>query len=101
MLLDLNALRASGENVPAEWRPYVDVGASGFVVRGDRTSARELFLSTVANRVLLCAVLGLGNDHFWRLAQETCAVNVFDAEGDATYTMVHLNDTSHLQDLAE
>ena len=53
MLLDLNALRASGENVPAEWRPYVDVGASGFVVRGDRTSARELFLSTVANRVLL------------------------------------------------
>ncbi len=54
---------------------------------------------TVVNRVLLCAVLGLGNDHFWRLQQETCAVNVFDAAPDGTFTIVALNDTCHLQDL--
>jgi len=54
---------------------------------------------TVVNRVLLCAVLGLGNDHFWRLRQETCAVNVFDADRDGTFTIVELNDTCHLQDL--
>ena len=54
---------------------------------------------TVVNRVLLCAVLGLGNDHFWRLRQETCAVNVFEAEHDGTFTIVLLNDTCHLQDL--
>ena len=77
------------------------------VVALDRVVARHpdqtvaLVSHTVANRVLLCAVLGLGNDHFWRLAQETCAVNVFDAEDDTTYTVVHLNDTSHLQDLAK
>jgi broad specificity phosphatase PhoE len=56
---------------------------------------------TVANRVLLCAVLGLGNDHFWRLGQDTCAVNVFDVDEDGTCTVVLLNDTSHLQNLVE
>jgi broad specificity phosphatase PhoE len=55
---------------------------------------------TVVNRVLLCAVLGLGNDHFWRLQQETCAVNVFDAEEDGSFTIALLNDTCHLQDLS-
>lgn len=54
---------------------------------------------TVVNRVLLCAVLGLGNDHFWRLQQDTCAVNVFDAEHDGTFTIVVLNDTCHLRNL--
>jgi len=54
---------------------------------------------TVVNRVLLCAVLGLSNDHFWRLRQETCAVNVFEAERDGTLTIALLNDTCHLQDL--
>ena len=50
----------------------------------------------VVNRVLLCAVLGLGNEHFWRLRQETCTVNVFEAEEDGTFTIALLNDTSHL-----
>lgn len=54
---------------------------------------------TVVNRVLLCAVLGLGNDHFWRLRQDICAVNVFDADEDGTFTIVLLNDTCHLQDI--
>jgi broad specificity phosphatase PhoE len=52
---------------------------------------------TVVNRVLLCAVLGLGNEHFWRLRQDTCTVNVFEADGHGTFTIVLLNDTSHLQ----
>ena len=55
---------------------------------------------TVVNRVLLCAVLGLGNEHFWRIRQETCAVNVFDAEEDGTFTIVLLNDICHLQSLS-
>jgi probable phosphoglycerate mutase len=56
---------------------------------------------TVVNRVLLCAVLGWGNDRFWRLHQETCAVNVFDVEEDGAFTIVLLNDTGHLQALSE
>ncbi len=53
---------------------------------------------TVINRVLLLAILGLGNDRFWRLRQDTCAINVFEAEsGD--FTLVSLNDTCHLNAL--
>ncbi len=51
---------------------------------------------TVVNRIILLGVLGLGNDRFWRLRQDTCAVNVFEAEGD-DFTLVSLNDTYHLR----
>jgi len=55
---------------------------------------------TVINRVILLGVLGLGNDRFWRLQQDTCAINVFDADtqtGD--FTLVSLNDTCHLRSM--
>ncbi len=51
---------------------------------------------TVINRVILLGVLGLGNDRFWHLRQDTCAINVFEAEG-GDYTLVSLNDTCHLR----
>lgn len=50
---------------------------------------------TVINRVILLGVLGLGNDHFWRLRQDNCAINVFEADG-GVFTIVSLNETSHL-----
>jgi len=50
---------------------------------------------TVINRVILLSVLGLGNERFWRLRQDTCAINVFEAEND-DFTLVSLNDTCHL-----
>jgi len=50
---------------------------------------------TVINRAILLAVLGLGNDRFWRLRQEPCAINVFEIERD-DFTLVSLNDTCHL-----
>jgi len=51
---------------------------------------------TVVNRIILLGVLGLGNDRFWRLRQDTCALNVFEVEG-SVFTLVSLNDTNHLQ----
>ena len=77
------------------------VAALSDVVARHPEQAVALVSHTVANRVLLCAVLGWGNDRFWRLRQETCAVNVFDAEDDGTFTIVLLNDTCHLQGLSE
>jgi broad specificity phosphatase PhoE len=65
----------------------------------DQTVA--LVSHTVVNRVLLCVVLGWGNDRFWRMHQETCAVNVFDVADDGAFTIVQLNDTGHLQGLRE
>lgn len=50
---------------------------------------------TVVNRVILLGVLALGNERFWRLRQDTCAINVFEAEA-GEYTLVSLNDTCHL-----
>ncbi len=52
---------------------------------------------TVINRVLLLGMLGLGNDRFWHLGQQTCAINVIQAQkGD--FTLISLNDTCHLSD---
>jgi broad specificity phosphatase PhoE len=53
---------------------------------------------TVINRIILLGVLGLGNERFWRLRQDTCAINVFEVE-DEDYTLVSMNDTSHLSQL--
>jgi broad specificity phosphatase PhoE len=51
---------------------------------------------TVINRIILIGVLGLGNDRFWRLRQDTCAINSFEAKGD-DFTLISLNDTCHLR----
>jgi broad specificity phosphatase PhoE len=55
----------------------------------------------VVNKVLLCALLGLDNSHFWSLVQDTCAINVVDADDQHGYVIRHLNNTSHIQPLAE
>ena len=53
---------------------------------------------TVINRIILLGVLGLGNDRFWKLKQDTCAINVFEVDVQADdYTLVSLNDTCHLK----
>lgn len=51
---------------------------------------------TVINRAILLGVMGLGDDRFWRIRQEPCAVNVFEVETD-DFTLVSLNDTGHLR----
>jgi len=52
---------------------------------------------TVINRAILLGVLRLGDDRFWHLRQEPCAVNVFEAAGD-DYVLVSLNETFHLHE---
>jgi probable phosphoglycerate mutase len=54
---------------------------------------------TVLNRIILLGVLGLGNERFWRIQQEPCVINIFEFEG-GDYTLVSLNDTCHLSQLA-
>ncbi|MCL4561175.1 MAG: histidine phosphatase family protein [Chloroflexi bacterium] len=51
---------------------------------------------TVINRVILLAILGLGNDRFWRIHQDNCAINVFDSDG-IDFDLLSLNDTCHLR----
>ena len=50
----------------------------------------------VLNRVILLGITGLGLDRFWHIGQDTCAINMFDAE-DGDFTLLTLNDTCHLK----
>jgi len=50
----------------------------------------------VVNKVMLCAVLGLDNSHFWRIRQDTCALNVLEWS-QGRWVVRLLNDTCHLK----
>jgi broad specificity phosphatase PhoE len=54
-----------------------------------------LIAHQVVNRVLVCAMLGLGNSHFWRIRQDNACINVFEHQ-DGVFTAVLINDTCHL-----
>lgn len=49
----------------------------------------------VVNKVLVCAMLGLGNSHFWRIRQDNACINVFDYQ-NGIFTAALINDTCHL-----
>lgn len=49
----------------------------------------------VVNKVLLCAVLGLGNEWFQRIEQDNGCINLFGYDGKG-FTIFFLNDTCHL-----
>jgi broad specificity phosphatase PhoE len=49
----------------------------------------------VVNKVLVCAMLGLGNSHFWRIRQDNTCINIFEHQ-DSVFTAVLINDTCHL-----
>jgi len=52
----------------------------------------------VVNKVLICALLGLDNSHFWNIRQDTCGVTTFTCENDRFILTKH-NDTSYLKSL--
>jgi broad specificity phosphatase PhoE len=54
----------------------------------------------LTNKVLLCAVLGMGNAHFWKVKQDNGAVNIFKYTESGTKLFL-MNDTSHLQSINE
>jgi broad specificity phosphatase PhoE len=50
---------------------------------------------TVINRVILLGMLGLGNERFWHIKQDTCAINVIETD-DHDFILVTLNDSCHI-----
>jgi len=50
----------------------------------------------VVNKVLICALLGLDNSHFWNIRQDTCGITTFNYE-DRRFILVRHNDTSYLK----
>ena len=52
----------------------------------------------VVNKVLICALLGLDNSHFWNIRQDTCGTTTFIYENER-FTLTKHNDTSYLKPL--
>jgi broad specificity phosphatase PhoE len=53
----------------------------------------------VVCKVLMCAMLGLDNSHYWQVRQDVCAINAFEVR-DGVTTVTLVNDTCHLKNLA-
>jgi len=49
----------------------------------------------VVNKVLICALLGLDNSHFWNIRQDTCGTTTFACE-NRRFILTKHNDTSYL-----
>jgi broad specificity phosphatase PhoE len=54
----------------------------------------------VVLKVVICALLGLDNSHFWNIGQDTTAVNCFHYK-DGRWVVALLNDTCHLKAVGE
>ena len=64
---------------------------------GDDTIA--IVSHKVVCQVLLCAMFGLDNSHFWQVRQDVCAINAFEYKnGDTIVSLV--NDICHLQNVS-
>jgi phosphoserine phosphatase len=53
---------------------------------------------TVVIRVILLGFLEMSTDHFWRIRQGTCAINVLEDDGKLFY-IEQLNDTCHTRNM--
>jgi len=49
----------------------------------------------VVNKVLICALLGLDNSHFWNIRQDTCGMTIFTYE-NGEFILTKHNNTSYL-----
>jgi len=50
----------------------------------------------VVNKVLICALLGLDNSHFWNIRLDTCGITGFTYK-KGRFILTKHNDTSHLK----
>lgn len=50
----------------------------------------------VVNKVLICALLGLDNSHFWNIKLDTCGITSFSCQG-GRFILTRHNDTSYLK----
>ncbi len=71
------------------------MGALNEIVERHADGTVVIVAHTVVNRLLLLGILGLGNERFWHLGQDTCAINLIEFDGQ-DYKLLKMNDTCHL-----
>jgi broad specificity phosphatase PhoE len=54
----------------------------------------------VVTKVLICAILGLDNSHFWQIDQDATAINLVRYR-NGTYALSLMNETCHLKPLTD
>jgi len=54
----------------------------------------------VVNKVLICALLGLDNSHFWSIKLDTCGIASFNYKG-GRFILTRHNDTSYLKPICK
>ncbi len=65
-------------------------------VIGQHEGTVVLVSHRVVNKVLICALLGLDNSHFWNIKQDVGAITIFTYENDC-FILTRHNDTSFLK----
>jgi len=70
------------------------------IIQRHPQEAVALVSHRVVLKVLICALLGLDNSHFWNIAQDTTAINCFHHR-NGTWICNFLNDTCHLKEVGE
>ena len=77
-----------------------DVGERAIAVVDEVAGKHEgtviLVSHRVVNKVIICALLGLDNSHFWNIKLDTCGITVFVYEKGRVILTRH-NDTSYLK----
>jgi broad specificity phosphatase PhoE len=76
------------------------MGALGEIMERHAGGTVVVVAHTVVNRLLLLGILGLGNERFWHLGQDTCAINLIEFDGQ-DYKLLKMNDTCHLANMRE
>jgi probable phosphoglycerate mutase len=70
------------------------------IIRAHPGKTLVLVTHRVVNKVLICAILGLDNSHFWQITQDTTAINLIQHK-NGKYILSLMNETCHLKPLRE
>jgi broad specificity phosphatase PhoE len=70
------------------------------VVRDHPGKTLVLVSHRVICKVLICAILGLDNSHFWQITQDTTAINLIQYR-KGKYILSLMNETCHLKPMKE
>jgi broad specificity phosphatase PhoE len=70
------------------------VVVEGVIAKHKGTSV--LVSHRVVNKVLICALLGLDNSHFWNIRQDNCGTTTFSYE-NKQFVLTEHNNTSYLK----
>ena len=68
----------------------------------DKHGGKEIALVShrVVNKVLICALLGLDNSHFWDVRLDTCGITTFELD-DGRFVLTEHNNTSFSDSLKQ